>query len=118
MKRWGAVLGLLLAAGCGGDAGHPDTGVGAGQTPPAVPNCADFCARAADCFVALCDEDTMSTRYDGLASILEDQCNATCTDAQLQAAASPTSWQCFFEDSCRQVFGEDACHGMAHYSCS
>jgi len=119
MTRWFAVSVLLLALGCGGDSpGHPDTGAGAGQTPPATENCMDLCQRIGSCAVILCNEDTMSTRYTGLDTLLADQCVAGCTDAQIQSGITAAQWQCVFESSCRQVFEHDTCHAMSHYNCS
>ena len=94
MKR-AAVFALLLALGCGGSDSpprKPDTGAGAGLTPPATENCADLCQRLGSCVVTLCNEDTMSTRYTGLDVVLADQCTATCTDAQVQSAIPPAGW--------------------------
>src|SRR6187549_3892769 len=48
---------ILVAVGCGGSSGHPDTGAGAHKTPPATENCTDLCQRIADCAVVLCNED-------------------------------------------------------------
>ena len=120
MNRGVGVLFALscLALGCGDSAGHTDTGVGAGETPPATENCVNLCARVTDCAVALCDEDTMSTRYDALGSLLEDQCRSTCTDAEVQAKIPATAWQCLFQSSCRGVFEHDVCHAMSHYNCN
>jgi hypothetical protein len=112
----GLVVVLALAA-CG-SAGHPDTGYGAGQPAPATPTCAALCERSADCLVTLCDEDTMSTRYEALRSLVAGQCNATCTDALLQSMATGNSWRCLFESSCRQVYEQDLCAAHASYHCS
>jgi len=121
MVRRAAVFALLLALGCG-DSGSspprkPDTGAGAGQTPPAVENCADLCQRLGTCLVILCNEDTMSTMYTGFDTLLAEQCTATCTDAQVMTAINPTAWQCFFQSSCRQVFDYDSCHAQGTYHC-
>jgi hypothetical protein len=107
---------LVMGLGCGGG-GHPDSGYGRGAPVPPIETCADLCQRSADCFEHLCDEDTMSTRYDALGSILADQCMSTCTDALLQQKITPAAWQCLFQSSCRQVFESDVCHDMATYKC-
>ncbi len=122
MGRW-LSFGVALVAvgamvGCGGSDGHPDTGYGANQPIPAAETCVDLCQRLADCVADLCDEDTSSTRYAGTQSLLASSCSSTCTDGEVQSAISPTAWQCLFEDTCRQVFGEDACHAMSQYHCS
>ena len=117
MRRGFAALGLLLVLGCGGDAGHPDTGVGAGAAVPTVEGCTDYSTRSTFCAVALCDEDTMSMNYDSLGPALQNTCNSTCTDAQLQTIVSPTAWECLFQSSCRQVYEHDACHVAATYRC-
>jgi hypothetical protein len=112
-------FGIALAMiGCGSSSSHrPDTGYGAGETPPATINCTDFCQRLGDCAVHLCDEDTMSTQYLGLGDALTSECGTMCTDSLLQMKLSPTTWQCVFESSCRQVFDYDNCHDMAYYYC-
>jgi hypothetical protein len=116
-------VGLRMAAGLfalllGCDsAPTPDSGYGAGQPVPPTKNCMDVCARSADCFVALCDENTSSTRYAGLRLVVDDQCLANCTEAQLQTMASDASWQCYFQSTCRQVFENDVCEVNARYSC-
>ena len=120
----GLVLALAMAAtmlGCGGSDSpprKPDTGAGAGLTPPATENCADLCQRLGSCVVTLCNEDTMSTRFDGFDTLLAEQCTASCTDAQVQSGISASSWQCLFVSSCRQVFDYDTCHAMSKYNCS
>ena len=120
MNRW-VVLStfatLLLALGCGSSSGHPDTGAGTGQPVPPTENCVDFCQRIATCAVTLCNEDTHSHNYDGFDTLLAQQCETTCTDAQVMSAVPPSGWQCIFQSSCRQVFEHDACSGMAHYNC-
>ena len=118
LSSWLVVLAIGAFAGCGGSGGHPDTGYGAGQPVPITVNCVDLCVRSATCGAQLCDEDTNSTRYTGLASGLATDCEVVCTDAQLQVSITPAQWQCLFQDSCREVFGDNACGGMAHYSCS
>ena len=118
MKRGFAVIALLVALGCGGSMGHPDTGAGANQPVPPTENCADLCARLGSCVVTLCNEDTMSTRYNGLDTLLSDECAAGCTDAQIMSGLTSTQWTCLFQSSCRQVFEYDTCHQMGHYNCS
>jgi hypothetical protein len=109
----------LLATNVSCDsAGHPDTGAGANKTPPAVETCVDLCQRLADCVVTLCDEDTSSTRYDAIHDPVASSCVAPCTDAQIQSKVTPDMWSCIFKSSCRQVFQDDVCHGMSHYSCN
>ena len=107
-----------LTVGVACDSGPPDTGVGAHQTPPATVNCAELCHRATSCLVLLCNEDTASTRYTGLDDVLDPQCVASCSDAQLQSKITADQWSCVFESSCRQVFGNDSCHAMSHYNCT
>jgi hypothetical protein len=114
----GIALGASLSAlGCD-SGGHPDTGVGANQTPPAVMTCADLCQREAQCVADLCDEDTSSTNYDGLVPAFTDDCEANCTDADVQARIATPQWQCIFQSSCRQVFEYDVCHGSGRYNCT
>src|SRR5262245_21612040 len=98
-----------ILLGCDGAAGFPDTGHGAGQPVPPTKNCKDYCARSADCIVALCDENMSTTSFMAIRDGFENQCVAGCTDAQLQAEANDASWQCLFESSCRQVFEKDVC---------
>ena len=78
----------------------------------------DLCNRLGSCVVILCDEDTHSMNYDGLGTLLADQCVSTCTDAQVMSGVSSTAWQCIFQSSCRQVFDYDTCHGMGTYHCN
>jgi hypothetical protein len=113
-----AILALGAFAGCGGSGGHPDTGYGANQPVPTTLNCVDLCVRSTACGVELCDEDTNSTRYNVLQPALQSECEGACTDAQLQVSISSAQWQCVFQDSCRQVFGDDACGGMGRYTCN
>ena len=108
---------LSVLLGCDTAAGQPDSGYGAAQPVPATKTCKDFCARSADCIVALCDEDMSSTSYAAIHDPFENQCLAGCTDAQIQAVATDASWQCFFTSSCRQVFAHDVCNAGGHYSC-
>jgi hypothetical protein len=127
MRVWGrisrgALLGLafgaaLVALGC--DSGeHPDTGFGGDAAVPATINCADLCQRSATCVVDLCDEDSSSMKFAGIGQPVDEECLASCTDPQLQAAASQASWDCLFKSTCRQAFGENVCNANAHYSCS
>lgn len=113
-----ALVAVGAVVGCGGSDGRPDTGYGANQPVPAAETCVDLCQRLADCVIDLCDEDTMSTRFEGSQSLLAASCESTCTDAQVESGVSSSIWQCIFEDTCRQVFGEDSCHAMSHYNCS
>jgi hypothetical protein len=109
----------LLATNISCDsAGHPDTGAGANQPPPAVETCAGLCQRLADCVVTLCDEDTNSSRYIALHEPISNSCMSTCTDALVQSNITPTAWNCTFQSSCRRVFQDDVCHGMSQYNCN
>jgi hypothetical protein len=126
MSAWGRVsrgafLGItfgaaLMALGCD-SGGRPDTGYGGDAAVPATINCADLCQRTADCFVDLCDEDTSSTKYAGITEGIDESCLSSCTDPQLQAVATQTSWSCLFQSTCREAFGDDVCHASARYSC-
>jgi hypothetical protein len=114
---------VVIAGGCGGGGGgsrKPDTGFGAGQTPPATINCTDFCQRLSGCAADLCDEDSMTMKYASLADFLTPQCEATCTDVLLQSKITATEWDCLFQSSCRQAVDAsyDACHVMSSYTCS
>jgi hypothetical protein len=96
---------------------HPDTGVGAGETPPPSIDCLDLCLRSAYCVGQLCDEDKMSTVYVTIGDEIAAQCNVSC------AAAPPigltmSQWQCLFQSSCRQVFERDTCGIQGTYSCT
>jgi uncharacterized spore protein YtfJ len=117
-----ALVTVVTAAGCGGGGSSrkPDTGFGAGQTPPVTINCTDFCQRLSDCGVELCDEDSMSMKYAALADILVPECHAMCTDALLQSKLTTSQWDCLFQSSCRQAVDSsyDACHTMSYYTCS
>lgn len=113
-----SVFVTLLAAGCGGASGHPDTGAGAHQPVPAVEHCADLCQRFGDCAVILCNEDTKSTRYQTLGDAIVADCMFTCSDATVMTLVAPDKWTCFFESSCRQVFEYHSCDGDAYYRCS
>ena len=107
-----------VAIGCGGEESRrPDTGYGAGQPAPAMVTCANVCARFADCMVALCNEDTRSTRYDLAENGLALDCEARCTDAELQLASAVT-WACYFESSCREVVDYSICQPGASYYCN
>ena len=113
----GGMLGACGDEG-GGGSGRPDTGYGAGDAPSSTtPNCADLCARSADCFVHLCDEDTKSNLYDDLGPFLEDACQLNCATVDVRTKVSAEAWQCVFRSSCRQVFDQDVCHGMGSYQC-
>jgi hypothetical protein len=111
-----AAVAVTTALGCDSEPTHPDTGVGAGETPPGTVNCVDLCLRSAACAGPLCNEDTMSTRYTALSDLLASQCATVC--AGVQIPATQTQWQCFFQSSCRQVFEHDVCGVGANYSCS
>jgi len=115
-------LALVIAgaAACGSSApGHPDTGYGADQTVPATVNCTDFCTRAADCGGQLCNEDTMSTQYTALVPILIAECENAACNASVLAQLTSADWQCYFQSSCRQVLGENACHiANSSYTCN
>ncbi|HVZ72537.1 MAG TPA: hypothetical protein VHJ20_09190 [Polyangia bacterium] len=120
--RWALVAAVIgfVAGGCdAGGAGLVDAGpeYGADAAVPPTPNCADLCARNADCVVHLCDEDTNSTSFDGEREPLEHICNVGCTDVGVQQAATGASWRCLFESSCRAVYGRDVCHANGNYSC-
>jgi hypothetical protein len=112
----------VVGGGCGGSEDatltHPDTDAGAHETVPATPNCADLCERIAACTVTLCDEDTMTTHYDGLKEPLARGCTASCSDSALRSAITAAQWTCSFQSSCRAFLEADACHGMGHYNCS
>ena len=113
---------FIVTPGCGNGSSttvssHPDTGVGAGETPPAMINCLDFCLRGADCLGQLCNEDKMSTAYTALGDAIASQCSAECATAGSLAGVTPAEWQCLFQSSCRQVFERDVCGVQAHYSC-
>jgi hypothetical protein len=120
VRTLGRFLGVVLvvaALGCGGDdpPRKPDTGAGAGQTPPAVPTCTDLCARLGDCVEILCNEDTKSTQFTGFGDLIAANCVAGCTDAALQTVTA--SWNCLFQSSCRQVFDYDTCNNDGSYHC-
>ena len=109
----------LAALGCGSsNGGPPDTGAGAGQPVPPTLTCADLCGRIGACAEILCNEDTKSTNYTGLGDLLAQQCQLGCTDATVMSMISSGQWQCFFQSSCRAVFGHDVCQAQGHYNCS
>jgi hypothetical protein len=117
---------LVAAAGCGGGgdddddaaARKPDTGYGTGQPVPDPRSCAELCNRLGDCAEALCNEDTHSTRYDGLGELLASQCTATCDESLVDTKLTADQWQCLFQKSCRQAIDYDDCRtGGASYSC-
>lgn len=112
-----AVLAVVMSVGCDDDDGGKDSGFGAGQSVPATVNCGDLCKRMGDCFVALCNEDTMSSNYDGLDGLLQRQCESTCTEETLRSRISADAWRCVFQSSCRAVFGKDECRAMSRYTC-
>ena len=121
-KRWSGwiTLGIVLvAAGCGGGTDtHPDTGYGADQTVPAVITCTDFCQRSSTCLVDLCDEDKNTTEFEYLQDPVTADCESTCTDAQIQTVFTQAAWNCLFQQTCREVLQDDACHVQATYSCT
>lgn len=113
-----AVAGALTGCG-GGSGGHPDTGYGALQAVPTAETCADFCQRSVDCAVDLCDEDTSSTSYQQFQPLWLSDCQVVCSDSLIQSSIPAAAWTCLFTDSCRQVFGENACHvPNASYTCN
>jgi hypothetical protein len=108
---------LLLSLGaCGSDA-HPDTGYGGNKPVPSQITCMAACTRIADCAVALCNEDTDSTRYSGLEELLIDDCLVSCNDADLAAQIAPPAWSCMFTETCRGVFEHDVCDVDGRYTC-
>ena len=115
-----AIVGILalIATGCGGASGHPDTGAGAHQPVPATENCADVCKRFGDCLVVLCNEDTQSTRFQGAGEVLAEDCLSTCADDTVMSKIAPTQWTCFFDSSCRQIFEYHRCDPNSYYRCS
>ena len=118
------MLSLLVGVvGCSGDddSGNapprrPDTGYGVGAMAPSPPTCDELCARLGDCAEHLCNEDSHSTRYDGLGDLLSSVCSSNCT-ASTVASVTPAQWQCYFADSCRQVFDYAECPGGGSYNC-
>jgi hypothetical protein len=115
-----AAVAVTPAASCGDGAStpaHPDTGAGAGETPPAAVSCVDLCLRNAACAAPLCNEDTMSTMYTALADLLASQCAPLCAGVQVPPITA-TQWQCLFQSSCRQVFEHDVCGVGATYTCT
>lgn len=109
---------FLLASACGSsdDNGPPDTGYGAKAVVPSSVTCEALCAREADCLEHLCNEDTASSRYTGLGSLIAGQCQASCTPALLSPFTAD-SWSCLFQSSCRAAVGHDVCHVSASYYC-
>jgi hypothetical protein len=118
------VVGTVAACGSGGGGGgvgtvHPDTRYGANQPVPSTVNCTDFCTRLADCGTTLCDEDTMTMNYSPLSPLLATECESSVCNQSELSQLSTTSWQCYFQSSCRQVFGQNVCHvSNAKYSCN
>jgi len=106
---------LVAIAACADD--HPDTGYGANQSIPPI-TCYAACTRLADCAVQLCNEDSGSSKYDGIEEALVDQCEIGCDDSALSSQLSASAWSCTFMDSCRQVFEHDACNTDATYHCN
>jgi hypothetical protein len=109
----------MTAVGCGDSPSrHPDTGAGANQPVPPTQNCQDMCQRLADCLVILCNEDTMSTRYEGLQDLVAADCLSTCTDATVMSMVSASAWQCLFQSSCRQTLEYQECIQPSSYHCT
>ena len=119
--RWLAIsgVGFGVVSACGGsdESGPPDSGYGEKQAVPVTVSCQALCDREADCFEHLCNEDTASTRYTGLGSLIASQCMVTCTEALLTSRITPQSWNCLFESSCRAALAHDACNAQASYRC-
>ena len=113
-------LAVAGAAACGSSApSHPDTGYGANQPVPSTVNCTDFCTRGADCGAQLCNEDKMSTSYTALVPIVIAECESAACNASVLAQVTADDWQCYFQSSCRQVFGQDVCHVVnTSYTCN
>src|SRR5262245_52827707 len=107
-SSWLLACMFFAFVGCGSD-DHPDTGYGANETVPAPLTCSVLCNRLSDCVVQLCNEDTSSSRYDGLESFLVDDCLNGCTDDLVQSKFTAPEWSCMFTDSCRQIFEHDSC---------
>jgi len=117
------LLVVLGVAGCGDDSSEdeerkPDTGYGVAQPVPGTRSCLELCGRLGDCAEHLCNEDTDSSRYDGLGGLIASQCEATCTDSLLESAFTQAQWQCLFQSSCREVFDYDDCHAEGSYYCN
>jgi hypothetical protein len=112
----GSVLFLLSCGGSsdGGEKEHSDAGAGA--PVPAEKTCTDLCKRIGDCVEILCNEDSMSSRYNGLGGLLATSCVGTCTSTNAENF-NDTQWECLFTNSCRDVFGQDACGAGGSYSC-
>lgn len=119
VRKLGPAVALLALSffGCDSEGSH-DSGIGAGKPVPATQNCTDLCARLAECTVALCNEDTSSTRYTPTEPSIASSCRATCTEAAAQSQITAQQWTCTFQSSCRAFLDADACKGMGHYSCS
>ncbi len=63
----------------------------------------------------LCEQDTGSSAYLGLADGLTAQCESSCQATAL-AAVTNAEWACMFTASCRECFGNDSKAG-AQYTC-
>jgi hypothetical protein len=107
---------IFVLVGCGSDE-KPDSGYGANTPIPPTRTCDALCERLADCAVALCNEDTSSTKYEGLRSALKDSCELNCTDAAVQSELSAEEWTCIFTDTCREFADYDACMVDGSYTC-
>lgn len=115
-RRSQLLLPLLCAlAGCGDR--HPDSGYGANTPVPSMRTCEALCARMADCFVQICNEDTSSNDYDGAEDVLTYSCSSGCNDADVQSHFSDADWACIFMDSCREFVDYDACDLDVTYTC-
>ena len=107
---------VMIVVACGGGR-KDDSGYGAGEPVPATLSCVDLCARLGDCVVALCNEDTDSTRYSGLEDALAFDCETSCTEAAIEAAFTDDQWACIFQSSCREVFDYQECDEQSFYTC-
>ena len=60
---------------------------------------------------------THPTAYTPLAPLLAVECESAC-NSTLLAQITSTQWTCYFQSSCRQVFGENVCHtANTSYTC-
>ena len=107
-----------LISACGGSDENevPDSGYGQTQAVPAI-SCDALCARQGDCGEHLCNEDTNSTRYTGLGSLITTLCKGQCTESLLASKVNAQTWSCMFESSCRAAISHDVCHIDASYYC-